>query len=162
MWYIHWVIQPMAVCSYRISENRFMLRCRATGKFFQAHVDNFRITKPPFEINNEGNAMNDIRVNYKNNNNYNYNNNNMPHPRGNSRYSGNDNQYERITRSKSNAMKSIDNARGMSLHEVDEEDDEWLFRRKLQAQREGSNNNNNNNNNNNIIINRNTVNINES
>src|SRR5215469_7185382 len=139
------------IIQHRISENRFMLRCRATGKFFQAHVDNFRITKPPFEVNNEGNAMNDVRMNNSNNN--------GPHPRENSRYSGNDNQYERITRSKSNAMKGINNPRG--IHEVDEEDDDWLFKKRLQAQR-GESNNNNNNNNNNIIISKNTVNNNES
>src|SRR5215469_1003891 len=84
---------------------------------------------------------------------------NRPHPQGNSRYTGNENPYERITRSKSNAMKPRINTRELSIHEVDEEDEEWLFRRRLQVQREGNGNNNNNNN---IIINGNAVNNNES
>jgi len=37
----------------------------------------------------------------------------------------------------------------LSIHEIDEEDDEWLFRRKIQAQAGRGDNNNNNNN---III----------
>src|SRR5215469_10718612 len=114
-------------------------------------------------INYERNATKEIRGNYRNYGNNNSSNNmpgNRPHPSGNSRYSGNNSQFERITRSKSNAMKTRD-TRGLSIHEIDEEDEEWLFKRRMQSQREGNSNNNNNNNNNNII-NRSAVNNNKS
>src|SRR5215469_4743634 len=70
----------------------------------------------------------------------NYDRNNMstyrPNPQGNYRHTGNNNSYERITRSKSNAMAPRNNTRELSIHEIDEEDEEWLFRRRIQAQRE--------------------------
>src|SRR5215469_18339122 len=161
------------VVQQRISNHRFLLKCRILGKLFTAHVDNFRITRPPFIVNNAENKEDIIRrpgnhadfpVNSRNNgyNNTmptnipnphrdqrNYERNNVstyrPNPHGNSRYTGNDNRYERITRSKSNAMTPRNNTRELAFHEIDEEDEEWVFRRRLQAQREGSNNNNNNN-----------------
>src|SRR5215469_12780479 len=159
------------VVQQRISQHRFLLKCRETGKLFTAHVDNFRITRPPFIVNNAENKEDIIRRpgNYAeipgNSRNPGYNNDityrpnphrdqrnyernkdvtYRPNPHGNSRYTGRDNRYERITRSKSNASTFRNNTRELAFHEIDEEDEEWLFRRRLKAQREGSSNNNNN------------------
>src|SRR5215469_12127595 len=145
------------VVQQRICDNRFMLKCRATGKLFTAHVDNFRITKPPFVVNDGVNEKDIIRrsenyaeipVNSRNsgNNNMvtntpnprrdqrNYERNNdvtyRPNPHENSSYTGRDNRYERITRSKSNAMTFRNGTRELAFHETDEEDDDWVFRRR--------------------------------
>src|SRR5215469_1520940 len=159
------------VIQQRISKNRFMLKCRITGKLFTAHVDNFRITKAPFIINRDvneqdivkhsenyaeipGNSRNSGSNNdvthmpnsHRDHRNYERNNDvtNRPNPHGNSRYTGRDNRFERITRSKSNARTFRNDTRELAFHETDEEDDDWVFRRRLKAQREGSSNNNNN------------------
>src|SRR5215469_175264 len=149
------------VVQQRISNNRFMLKCRATGKLFTAHVDNFRITKAPFIVNNDVNEQDSVKrpenhvVIPRNSRNTGSNDidTSVPNPHGNSRYTGRDNRFERITRSKSNARTLTNDTREFAFHETDEDDDDWVYRRMQNSQKEGSGNNNND-----IIIRGNAVN----
>src|SRR5215469_6047321 len=59
-----------------------------------------------------------------------------------------------VAKAISNTITPRNNTRELSIHEIDEEDEEWLHMRRLLVQREGNNNNNNNN----FIINGNAVN----
>src|SRR5215469_15275622 len=150
------------VIQQRISINRFMVKCRATGKLFTAHVDNFRITKAPFIVNNDVNEQDIVKhsENYakvpgnSRNSGSNNDDTNVPNSHGNSRYTGRDNRFERITRSKSNATTFRNDTREFAFHETDEDDDDWVYRRMQNTPREGSGNNNNND----IIIRENAVN----